>query len=468
MMRLIACSLIVLGFASISVSEEVVREVSWAELDKAGGLLGGEVQPDGTLKIENAHGQTTTVAIAELKEPGITAFRYAVTGKVKYEDVEAESFLEMWNYFPNGGFYFSRTLGEGGPMGSIQGTSDWRGFSLPFFSEEGTGPPDRLELNVVLGGRGTVYLSPVQLVQFTEGESPMGMGSRALSGARRSEGVVREISWAELDEAGGLLGGQIQPDGTLKIENADGQTTTVAIANLQEPGITALRYAITGKVKYEDVEAESFLEMWNYFPNGGAYFSRALGKSGPMGSIQGTSDWRGFSLPFFSDEGTGPPDRLELNVVLGGRGTVYLSPTQLVQFAEGESPMGMGSQALPGTWWSDRTGNLIGSIGGCVIGLLGGLIGTLAGLGKARRLVVGTCVVLIVLGVICLFVGVVALAIGQPNAVYYPLLLGGGLTAVIIGAVLPTIRRRYEEAELRRMTAMDIGAPGGEQPEPSS
>ncbi|NQT15459.1 MAG: hypothetical protein HQ582_22065, partial [Planctomycetes bacterium] len=237
-----------------------------------------------------------------------------------------------------------------------------------------------------------------------------------------SEEVVREVSWAELDKAGGLLGGEVQPDGTLKIENADGQTTTVAIAELKEPGITAFRYAVTGKVKYEDVEAESFLEMWNYFPNGGFYFSRTLGKGGPMGSIQGTSDWRAFSLPFFSEEGTGPPDRLELNVVLGGRGTVYLSPVQLAQFTEGESPMDAGSQALPGAWWSNQTGNLIGCIGGCVIGLLGGLIGTLAGMRRARRLVVGTCVVLIALGVNCLLVGVATLLIGQPYAVYYPLL----------------------------------------------
>lgn len=282
-----------------------------------------------------------------------------------------------------------------------------------------------------------------------------------------SDELVREISWAELDKAGELLGGEVQPDGTLKIESTDDQGTTVAIAELKEPGITALRYAITGKVKYENVEAESFVEMWNYFPNGGSYFSRTAGKTGPMKSIEGTSDWRSFSLTFFSEEGTGSPDRLEVNLVLGGRGTVYLSPVQLAQFTEGESPLATGSYALPGAWWSDRTGNLIGCIGGCVIGLLGGLIGTLAGMGKARRLVVGTCVALIVLGAICLVVGLVAVAIRQPYAVCFPLLLIGGLLDVILGASLPTIRRRYEQAELRRMAAMDIGTPGGEQPQAS-
>jgi hypothetical protein len=173
-------------------------------------------------------------------------------------------------------------------------------------------------------------------------------------------------------------------------------------------------------------------------------------------------------LPFFSKEGTGAPDRLEVNVVFGGRGKVYLGPVQLVQFAEGENPLGMSWEAPPGAWWSVRMGGVIGGIGGSVLGILGGLIGMLAGMGKLRRLVVATCVLLIVLGAICFAVGAVALLIGQPYGVYYPLLLVGGLTAGILGALLPSIRRRYEEAELRKMAAMDIGATNGTPPATSA
>lgn len=292
----------------------------------------------------------------------------------------------------------------------------------------------------------------------------LGFASVALS-----EELVREISWAELDKAGQLLGGEVQPDGTLKIVNPDGQANTVAIAVLKNPGVTALRYAIVGKVRYEKVEAESILEMWNYFPNGGFYFSRMFGATGPMRSIEGTSDWRTFCLPFFSQEGTGSPDRLEMNLVFGGGGTVYLGPARLLQYTEGEDPLAMASrlQAPPGAWWDNRTAGLIGAVEGIILGCLGTLIGVLGGLGRARRFVMALLVLATLCGVAGLALGVVALGLGQPFAVCHPILLGGVITAVVSGGLLPVMRRRYEQVELRRMTAMDVAAAGQEGLEPS-
>jgi hypothetical protein len=44
-----------------------------------------------------------------------------------------------------------------------------------------------------------------------------------------------------------------------------------------------------------------------------------------------------------------------------------------------------------------------------------------------------------------------------PYSVYYPLLLVGFLSAVVPLGVLPAIRRRYQELELRTMRAHDLG-----------
>ena len=68
----------------------------------------------------------------------------------------------MWNFFPGGGQYFSRTLADQGPMMKLAGTSGWREFVLPF---DATAPPapTRLVVNVVLQGRGSVYLGPLEL-----------------------------------------------------------------------------------------------------------------------------------------------------------------------------------------------------------------------------------------------------------------------------------------------------------------
>ena len=274
-----------------------------------------------------------------------------------------------------------------------------------------------------------------------------------------AEELVREISWSELEAAGQLLGGEVQPDGTLKIVHSVGEGTTVAIVELIDPGVTELRYAIVGKVRHEEVMMESALEMWSYFPGGGAYFSRTLGKFGPCRSLKGTSDWRRFVLPFFSDEEAGSPARLELNLLFGGSGTVYLGPVRLLQYTESEDPL-----TPPGAWWGDRTAGLIGGIIGCIGGILGCLIGILSQLHKARRFVLGTAVLATVCGTLAFAVGLVAVGLGQPFAVYYPLLLGGGIVGGVCGGLLPKLRRQYEEAELRRMSAMDVGPAGQNRP----
>jgi hypothetical protein len=51
-------------------------------------------------------------------------------------------------------------------MGRISGTSSWRPISLPFDRTGTTNSPTRLEINIFLPGRGTVFLGPARLIQF--------------------------------------------------------------------------------------------------------------------------------------------------------------------------------------------------------------------------------------------------------------------------------------------------------------
>lgn len=271
------------------------------------------------------------------------------------------------------------------------------------------------------------------------------------------EQLVRDISWSQLKESGQLLTGEIQPgdppgpEEYLVIKNDQSLPMTMALVELPDPGITTTQYALTGRVSYEGVTGTGYLEMWNHFPGGGAYFSRTLGQSGPMGSLQGSANWRPFYLPFFSNAEAGAPSKLEFNLMLPGSGTVKLGPLRLVQYPEGYDPF-----LVPGAWWSDRTAGLIGGIGGSICGCLGALIGILSSLGKARRLVISLCVVLIAFGMACLMAGVAAWFVSQPYAVYYPLLLFGVICTAVVGGNLPGIRRRYRQIELRRMTSMDV------------
>jgi len=274
----------------------------------------------------------------------------------------------------------------------------------------------------------------------------------------RAADVLRDISWAELKESGVPLAGTVTPaesprqGDVLKIENPEDQPKQIMLLELKNPGVTRAAYAIRGQVRCENVKGKSCLEMWNYFPDGGAYFSRTLSETGLMKHLEGTSGWRDFSLPFVITKGNTRPNRLVLNMVFEGRGTVYLGPLRLEQYDSARQAL-----RIPGAWWDDQTGGLLGGIMGSVLGCLGGLIGILAGRGRARVVVMELTAAIMFLGMGLLAVGLTALVVGQPYAVWFPTTLGGVISTGVFGGLRPTIRRRYEQQELEQMSAVDLG-----------
>lgn len=105
-----------------------------------------------------------------------------------------------------------------------------------------------------------------------------------------------------------------------------------------------------------------------------------------------------------------------------------------------------------GAWF----GAIAGGGGGTLVGCFGGLIGYLAPRGKGRRFVLSTMAVIVVLGMVVLGIGAFAMVSGQPYGIWYPLVLCGGLFAIIVGCLFPAVRRRFEQAERRRMEAEAI------------
>jgi hypothetical protein len=269
-----------------------------------------------------------------------------------------------------------------------------------------------------------------------------------------AEEVLQEISWSRQSEEGLLPEGdgaqcRVEQD-VLRIENTGGQAATVGVLTLEDPAITTAKYAIVGEVRYEAVEGKGYLEMWSSFEGRGRYFSRTLGASGPLRALTGSSDWRRFVLPFYSDATSPAPGTLTINIVLPGPGTVWLRDVRLVQFAAGEDPLGAAGQ-----WWTDRTGGLIGAILGTLLGCMGGLIGYLTSKGKARHVTFGLLRATQLVGVVGLVGGILAVILSQPYGVYYPLILIGILCPALGMGLSSTIRKRYDEAEFRRMSALD-------------
>jgi hypothetical protein len=251
-----------------------------------------------------------------------------------------------------------------------------------------------------------------------------------------------------------------------KFENTNDAPYQVQLLKIIHPPLSNTVYEIFGKMKYDNVQGAGYLEMWSYFPPAqpdmpeGQYFSRTLGDSGGMEKISGTCDWRDFSLPFDPTGASGAPTRLEINLILPGRGTVYLSPVKLRKYAAGfslglDNPDDNGSPAVAG-WWSPNAAPWVGGIGGPLIGLMGGLLGWLSQKGIARTFVLTAWKCCIVFGLVCLIATVIAVVVGQPWFVAMPLCVFGVVSAIVFSATWPSARKRYDEVEIRRMASMDV------------
>ncbi len=248
--------------------------------------------------------------------------------------------------------------------------------------------------------------------------------------------------------------GEILEDATLRV--GAGATPYQLLAELGDPGITAPVYALKGMIRYEGVEGDAYLQMDNSFGERGTFFTKTLATGGPLKKLTGNSEWRPFTMPFYANVGDRAggdmlvPDKLTVGLFLPGAGTVFIRDVALYQYAAGEDPL----QAT-GQWFSNRTMALVGAIGGSLIGVWSGLIGFLASRGKARGFVLGSATVLIVLGVATFAIGTIVLATGQPYAVFYPLLLLGGIIIFVYGILRRVLPKRYEAIEMQKMHAMD-------------
>jgi len=256
----------------------------------------------------------------------------------------------------------------------------------------------------------------------------------------QAEELVQDVSFAE------------EP---LTLSAAPGEQVRMLI-ELPDPGISSPVYALKGRIRYEDVQGEGFLQMDNHFGERGTFFTKTVAPAGPLGNISGSSDWRTFVLPFYtnSDDQTADmppvPEKLTLTLFLPGAGTVSIGDVALYQYARGEDPLQM-----TGEWFGSRTAGLLGGIGGTLLGLWGALIGIVASRGKARGFVLASANAMLVIGVVCLVGGIAALVTGQPYAVYYTLLLFGIILVAVIGMLRRGLVARYEQLELQRMQSMD-------------
>lgn len=166
---------------------------------------------------------------------------------------------------------------------------------------------------------------------------------------------IAKVVWLEVEKAAKLpKSASIDKDtehrDVLKIVRTPDVPQLIELVTIEKFAVTKRAYMLRGKVKFAGVGGEGFLETWSHFPEPkkGAYFSRTMAETGPMGKLRGDSPWKDFVLPFTFDDPSFPmPEKIQFNVYLPQNGTVWLSDLELIEFPPSELANQLSGSSAP-------------------------------------------------------------------------------------------------------------------------
>lgn len=155
--------LLVTGGAAVfllALTPARTQELKRLSLDDVSSL-GLTIQTDTTVKVEGkasvkiTTAWPTTSCLGEVSGLDIENATLVFKAKVKTE-LEGNAFLEMWVAFGDKQF-FSKGMND-----PAAGKSDWKTIQTPFLLEKGR-KPDKITLNIVINGKGTVWVDDIVL-----------------------------------------------------------------------------------------------------------------------------------------------------------------------------------------------------------------------------------------------------------------------------------------------------------------
>jgi hypothetical protein len=144
----------------IVASSSQAEDLRKLNLDDAS-AIGTTIQTDTQVKAEGRGSikittqWPTTICLGEVKGLNIAAAKLVYKAKVK-SDLEGTAFLEMWAHV-GGGQYFSKGMND-----VVSKKTDWKIIQTPFLFQKGQ-QPDKVTLNVVINGKGTVWIDDIVL-----------------------------------------------------------------------------------------------------------------------------------------------------------------------------------------------------------------------------------------------------------------------------------------------------------------
>ena len=156
--RFIGLAVVMTLISTSLLADDIVRR----SLDDAA-AIGTTIRTDTRIKVEGKGSvrittrHPTVVCLGEVTGPDIEGATLVYRAQVK-SALEGATFLEMWAHI-GGGQYFSRGMNS-----LVEGQADWTVIQTPFIFQEGQ-RPDKVTLNIVINGKGTVWVDDIVLAK---------------------------------------------------------------------------------------------------------------------------------------------------------------------------------------------------------------------------------------------------------------------------------------------------------------
>jgi hypothetical protein len=152
--------LLVFALLALVAGSAYAQDLKKLNLDDAS-VIGTIIQTDTQVKVEGKGSikittrWPTTVCLGEVAGLDIENAKLVYKAKVK-SDLDGTAFLEMWAHV-GGGQYFSKGMND-----VVTQKTDWKTIQTPFLFQKGQ-RPDKVTLNLVINGRGTVWIDDIVL-----------------------------------------------------------------------------------------------------------------------------------------------------------------------------------------------------------------------------------------------------------------------------------------------------------------
>jgi len=128
-------------------------------ISKTGVRLDKEISSDGNGSLKVSADKPTSVKLYETGDIHVEDARLIYQANVRTEKVDGQVFIEMWCHFSDKGEFFSRSI-----QTPLSGDNDWISMETPFFLKKGQNP-DNVKINVVINGKGTVWVDDIRLLK---------------------------------------------------------------------------------------------------------------------------------------------------------------------------------------------------------------------------------------------------------------------------------------------------------------